>query len=253
MRDSADSSQATGPITVAVSAGVACALDAATVVDLLPSVAMHNATIESWPPSDSKTPAPDIGRLVWGAQSRRRLADDVVSTLRSLDLTATLWDEAQQAGEVSAPCELVVADSASLRLIAARKGAPRSDGTGAADQAGTGGLAPGALRRVVEHIEANLGERIDIRELASLAGLSECQFARAFKQSVGMPPHRYVVSRRVAVGAALIERTERSMTDVALSIGFSDHSHFTRTFGRVTGETPSAYRRSRRSGCKSPG
>jgi AraC-like DNA-binding protein len=215
--------------------------------------ATHNATIESWQPADSETPAPDTGGSVWGAQPQRRLADDVVSTLRSLDLAAKLWDEAHEAGEHSAPCDLVVADSASLRLIAACKGGPRSDGIGAVDRAGPGGLTPGALRRVVEHIEANLGERIDIRELASFACLSECHFSRAFRQSVGMPPHRYVVSRRVAVGAALIERTERSMTDVAHSIGFSDHSHFTRTFGRMTGETPSAYRRSRRPAIETPG
>jgi AraC-like DNA-binding protein len=216
--------------------------------------AMHNATTESWQPADSENPAPDTGGLVSGAQPQRRLADDVVSTLRSLDLAAMLWDEAHEAGEHSAPCDLVVADSASLSLIAACKGGPRSDGgIGAVDRAGPGGLTPGALRRVVEHIEENLGERIDIRELASFAGLSECHFSRAFRQSVGMPPHRYVVSRRVAVGAALIERTERSMTDVALSIGFSDHSHFTRTFGRMTGEMPSAYRRSRRPAIETPG
>jgi AraC-like DNA-binding protein len=216
-------------------------------------LAMHNATIESWQPSDSEDPAPDTGGVVWGAQSQRRLADDVVSTLRSLDLDAKLWDEAHAAGEHPAPCGLVVADSASLRLINACMGVVRSDGIGAVDWADPGGLAPGALRRVVEHIEANLGERIDIGELASLAGLSECHFSRAFRQSVGMPPHRYVVSRRIAVGAALIERTERSMTDVAVSIGFSDHSHFTRTFGRMTGETPSSYRRSRRSAIETPG
>jgi AraC-like DNA-binding protein len=209
-------------------------------------LAMRSSVTESGQLSDINVPAPDTSGLDCGAQPKRSLADDVVSALRSLDLAAELWDVAYGAGEHSAPGDLVVADSTNLGLIAACKGGGRWDGIKAVDQAGPGGLTPGALRRVVEHIEANLGERIDICELAGFAGLSECHFSRAFRQSLGMPPHRYVVSRRVAVGAALIEQTERSMTDVALSIGFSDHSHFTRTFGRLTGKTPSAYRRSRR-------
>ena len=54
------------------------------------------------------------------------------------------------------------------------------------------------------------------------------------------------MTRRIAVGAGLVERTERSLTDIALSIGFSDHSHFTRMFVRMTGETPRSYRRRHR-------
>ena len=53
-----------------------------------------------------------------------------------------------------------------------------------------GGLAPGALRRVREHIDQRLAEKIELHELAAIAGLSDCHFARAFKQSIGLPPHR---------------------------------------------------------------
>ena len=110
----------------------------------------------------------------------------------------------------------------------------------------SGGLAPGALRRVKESVEARIAESLSLRSLAGIAGLSECHFSRAFKQSVGMPPHRYVNTRRIHVASALVRDTDRALTDIALEVGFFDHSHFTRMFVRVTGETPRAHRRRHR-------
>ena len=109
-----------------------------------------------------------------------------------------------------------------------------------------GGLPPGALRRVREYMEERLAEKIELSDLAKIAGLSGCHFSRAFKQSVGTPPHRYLVMRRIAAAAELIRTTNRSMTDIALEVGFSDQSHFTRSFSAVTGETPCALRRRHR-------
>lgn len=109
-----------------------------------------------------------------------------------------------------------------------------------------GGLAPGALRRVREHIHGRLAQRIDLNELASIAGLSDCHFSRAFKQSVGVPPHRYVVMRRIEAAAALIEQTDRPLCEIALEVGFSDQSHFTRIFSRLVRQTPREYRHGRR-------
>jgi len=105
-----------------------------------------------------------------------------------------------------------------------------------------GGLAPGALRRVREYVEDRLAERIELRELAAIASLSECHFSRAFKQSTGLPPHRYVIARRIASAARMIEDTNRPLAEVALAAGFSDQSHFTRVFVDVMGETPRAFR-----------
>ena len=109
-----------------------------------------------------------------------------------------------------------------------------------------GGLAPGAQRRVLAHIEAHLAEKIELRDLAVLAGLSECHFSRAFKQSLAVPPHRYLMRRRVTAAAALIEQTDRPLSDISLEVGFADQSHFTRVFVELTGETPRAYRRRHR-------
>ena len=120
--------------------------------------------------------------------------------------------------------------------VAARAGAEAPRGRP------SGGLPPGALKRVREHIEQRLADKIELRELAAIARLSECHFSRAFKQSVGMPPHRFLMQERVRVAAELIARTDRSLTEISLDVGFSDQSHFTRTFARATGETPRAYR-----------
>jgi AraC-like DNA-binding protein len=106
-----------------------------------------------------------------------------------------------------------------------------------------GGLAPGALRRIREHVERGLAEKIGVCELAALVGLSESHFSRAFKQSVGQSPHRYLLLRRIAAAAELIEKTDRKLTEIALDAGFSDQCHFTRMFVREMGETPLAFRK----------
>lgn len=126
-------------------------------------------------------------------------------------------------------------------------GAARLDGATPARADGPaprplGGLPPRALRRVRDHVEQHLSEKIQLADLATIAGLSECHFSRAFKQSVGIPPHRYVMRRRIEAAARLIERTDRALTDIGLDVGFSDQSHFTRVFFSLMGETPRAFR-----------
>jgi AraC-like DNA-binding protein len=105
-----------------------------------------------------------------------------------------------------------------------------------------GGLAPGALRKVRTHMEERLADKVELRELACIVGLSECHFSRAFKQSVGLPPHRYLMRCRVQAAANMIQQTELNLSEISLDVGFSDQSHFTRTFAREMGETPSAFR-----------
>jgi AraC-like DNA-binding protein len=109
-----------------------------------------------------------------------------------------------------------------------------------------GGLAPGALRRVREYIEAHLTENFRTEVLAGIALLSCGHFNRAFKQSVGVSPHRYIIQKRVAAATELLRQTTRALADIALDVGFADQSHFSRTFAAITGETPSACRRRHR-------
>ncbi len=109
-----------------------------------------------------------------------------------------------------------------------------------------GGLSPGALLRVREHIDANLETNVDLADLAAIADLSRCHFARAFKQSVGGTPHRYLMHRRLEKAQELLGGTELPLAEIALATGFSDQSHFSRRFRDHLGTTPSAFRWSQR-------
>jgi AraC-like DNA-binding protein len=109
-----------------------------------------------------------------------------------------------------------------------------------------GGLAPRALQRVREYVEEHLSENIELETLADIAGLSKWHFARAFKQSVGTPPHFYLVQRRLERAQELLAETDLPLAQVALKIGFSDQSHFSRRFRTLLGLTPRSFRRSKR-------
>jgi AraC-like DNA-binding protein len=105
-----------------------------------------------------------------------------------------------------------------------------------------GGLAPGITRRISEYIDSHLGESISLEAMAEMAGLSVNHFARAFRQSTGLAPHAYLVQRRIEQAERLLSRTDLPLSQIALAVGFSDHSHFARHFRRLTGATPSVAR-----------
>lgn len=107
-----------------------------------------------------------------------------------------------------------------------------------------GGLAAWQQRIVASHIEENLGEPVTLAELADLVGLSPYHFCRAFKQSFGLPPHRYHTSRRIEYAKTLLADPELSVTEIGLRVGFCETSSFTTAFRKSTGLTPTAYVRS---------
>jgi len=107
----------------------------------------------------------------------------------------------------------------------------------------SGGLAAWQRRKAVAYIEERLAEPISLAALAQLVGLSACYFCRAFRQSFGMPPQRYQLTQRVERAKALLAKHAASVTDVGLTVGYNDASAFCTAFRRVTGLTPSAYRR----------
>jgi AraC family transcriptional regulator len=80
--------------------------------------------------------------------------------------------------------------------------------------------------------------------LAQLAQLSPYHFSRAFKQSFGMPPHQYLTSRRIERAKSLLAERKLSVTEIGFDVGFSETSSFIAAFRKVTGETPTEYRRS---------
>ena len=105
-----------------------------------------------------------------------------------------------------------------------------------------GGLAPRKLQRVRDYVHSHLDETINLEALAGIASLSKCHFARAFKQSVGVTPHEYIVQSRVRRAVELIAGTDLALSQIALESGFSDQSHLARRFREHVGTTPSSYR-----------
>jgi AraC-like DNA-binding protein len=106
-----------------------------------------------------------------------------------------------------------------------------------------GGLAPWQVRRAKELLTANLQGALALRDIARECGLSVSHFARAFRVSVGMAPHQWLLRRRVDHATNLLPDPRLSLSDVALACGFADQSHFTRVFSRVTGCSPGSWRR----------
>jgi AraC family transcriptional regulator len=107
-----------------------------------------------------------------------------------------------------------------------------------------GGLAGWQQRIVTTYIEEHLAEQIPLATLAQLVRLSPYYFCRAFKQSFGLPPHRYHNARRIEQAKALLAKPAPSVTDVGLTVGFSETSSFTTAFRKATGLTPTTYHRS---------
>jgi AraC family transcriptional regulator len=107
-----------------------------------------------------------------------------------------------------------------------------------------GGLATWQQRAVAAYIEDHLAQQISLSTLAQLVRLSPFHFGRAFKQSFGVPPHRFHTHRRVEHAKSLLANPTVSVTDIGATLGFSATSSFTSTFRKVTGLTPTAYQRS---------
>ncbi|CAL76505.1 putative transcriptional regulatory protein, AraC family [Bradyrhizobium sp. ORS 278] len=108
-----------------------------------------------------------------------------------------------------------------------------------------GGLAAWQVRRACDLIEARLSGSILLQDIASEFDLSPSYFARAFKKSVGVAPHQWLLQRRVARARDLLVQGELSLGMIALEVGFADQSHFTRTFTRLVGTSPDRWRRSK--------
>jgi AraC family transcriptional regulator len=105
-----------------------------------------------------------------------------------------------------------------------------------------GGLAMRHQRLVAAYIEEHLPDQISVSTLASLADLSPFHFCRAFKTSFGIPPHRYHTGRRIEHAKALLTKRDLSITQIGLTMGFSETSSFCTAFRKATGVTPSGYR-----------
>ena len=106
-----------------------------------------------------------------------------------------------------------------------------------------GGLAPWQYRRVVDYMDEHLSKDVSLEELGALVALSPAYFCRAFHVTAGQPPHRWLMERRVRRAQGLMAARAMSLTEIALEVGYSGQGSFGAAFRRVTGMTPSEWRR----------
>jgi AraC family transcriptional regulator len=119
-------------------------------------------------------------------------------------------------------------------------------GMGMEQRVRRGGLAPWQERRAKELLIAQLNGEVTLETLALECGLSRSHFARAFKKTTGLPPHRWLLDRRVERARELLLNSALPIADIADLCGFADQSHFTRVFTNALGVSPGEWRRLRR-------
>jgi AraC family transcriptional regulator len=115
----------------------------------------------------------------------------------------------------------------------------------AANGSTRGGLAAWQIARVRAYIDRNLHRTIHIRDLSAIARRSKAHFSRKFKLAVGESPHAFVVSRRLERASHLMMTSAASLSEIALSVGFSDQAHLCRLFRQAFGQSPANWRRQR--------
>jgi AraC family transcriptional regulator len=111
--------------------------------------------------------------------------------------------------------------------------------------AGSKGLAPWRMTRVIEFIECNLAKPICLADVSAVSGLSRMHFAAQFRLTTGLRPHEYLLRRRIERAKQLLCESNPAVIDVARRVGFRNSAHFTTVFKRLVGETPHRWRATR--------
>lgn len=146
-------------------------------------------------------------------------------------LVSELLEEAQR----GSPEGGLYAESLSCTLIARLAKDYASSG---AEDISARGLSTKHRHRIVDFIEAHLGDDLSVAQLAQEIGLSPNHFASCFTASFGLPPHRYLLRRRIQEALRQLPLSANSIASIAMNLGFSSQSHFTKVFREHTGMTP---------------
>ncbi|MNG84962.1 Right origin-binding protein [compost metagenome] len=156
--------------------------------------------------------------------------DDPQQAKRFRQLITLDWDEPGERLLASSLAHEIV-DHALLNQVGLRQGLRLK-----------GGLAPSLRRQMVDYIEAHLDQPITLGELALRCNLSEYHFARMFRASFGLPPHQYLLARRLHRACQLLRLGLMPLGEIALLCGFASASHFSNRFRQAVGATPGEYR-----------
>jgi AraC family transcriptional regulator len=128
-------------------------------------------------------------------------------------------------------------DLLATRLLAAHTGSPTTF------QPTLGGLSPTALRRAIERLRSDSDADVSLAALASDVGLSRFHFCRAFKESTGLSPHAWLRQHRLEQAMNRLRDTDESIVSIAAALGYASQTAFAAAFKKLTGETPSDWRR----------
>jgi len=164
------------------------------------------------------------------------LAPDLASSLvRLLDTARRNIDADRDTAEAS-----IARASSLLQIEIDRKAA------GPSDRSTPGALAGWQVHRVKAYVDAHLEATIHICDLAAVAQRSGAYFCRAFKRTFGETPHAFILARRVHRAGDLMLTSDASLSDIAMSCGFTDQAHLCKVFRARHGQSPAAWRRERR-------
>lgn len=152
-----------------------------------------------------------------------RLILDIQETLRTPDTTSTVYAD-------------YLSYALAARLLRQHSTSTQTNPTP------QGGFTKLQLQRATDYMEAHLGDTLTLDDLATATGLSAGHFARRFKVSTGVPPHKYLMRLRVERAKRMLRGGE-SLTEIALACGFAHQEHMTRIFRQQMGVTPAAFRR----------
>jgi AraC family transcriptional regulator len=128
-------------------------------------------------------------------------------------------------------------DLVATRLLAAHAGSSTTF------QPAAGGLSPKALRRAIERMRSDNDADVSLAALASDAGVSRFHFCRAFKESTGLSPHAWLRQHRLEQAMTMLRDTDESIVSIAAALGYSSQTAFAAAFRKLTGESPSDWRR----------
>jgi len=156
-------------------------------------------------------------------------------------ITSRLLLSAADALEGSAALDALfrqqLTDIVATRLLAAHTGSPTTF------QPVMGGLSPKVLLRAIERLRSDSDADVSLAALASDAGLSRFHFCRAFKESTGLSPHAWLRQHRLEQAMNMLRDTNASIVTVAAALGYASQTAFAAAFRKLTGETPSDWRR----------
>jgi AraC-like DNA-binding protein len=102
------------------------------------------------------------------------------------------------------------------------------------------------IAKVLQYLHAHYASPVTLAELVKRSGFSQAQFERRFSKILGCTPIDYLLRVRIRAAREMLEQSDRTITDIAVAVGFYDHSHFTKTFKQIMTCTPIAYRKRHR-------